>query len=238
MRCDVKTEQTDLAISSTKEADLVSQTCIFCFQGMPDELKAKTKMPAHIHSFEDLCPTHRRKFLKEFSKEDKKIAVDIVNTFGKTMSPLAAIFLPFVPFLVEEKHARDAKFLEDEKRIDDGVAAMWKAADSKYEKEEAARARYNEGKAKKPESPPSDDEVQDKEKKRPRAKKTVTPKLSDLAERLKNQMIKEGLSPSELMNRVSGGNLDTVGIQEAPAGNSQDEKRASKKRGRKPKGQA
>ena len=200
------------AIVKTEDikVEMVKSTCPFCYDALPQETKATiVEIPYHIKAFDDICTGHQKSFLEPFTEGDRQIAIDTVNTFGAFMNPSARAFLPNVPALVEGKKQKDKDYAATEKSLKEYMADMKKRVSERIAKEESAniemaikRGRMDD------EQEPTPKEhggsvIAKRVCKESKTDNKKPRKLSEIADAAQAQMVREGLSPSEIMNRVS-----------------------------------
>ena len=198
--------------------EMVKATCPYCYEALPQETKAAVvEAPYKIQSFNDLCEGHQKEFLDQFTAEDRQIAIDMVNAFGEFMNPSARAFLPNVGILVEGKKQRDKEYEKTRKSLKQYMKEMKTRVDERIAKEEVAKVEMaiRRGKMDDGMEAPSktnDSIVTKRTRKSPKAESPRPKKLSEIADAVQAQMAREGLSPSEIMNRVSSGPTESSNV--------------------------
>jgi len=186
----------------------IKDSCIYCHLGLSEKKRENHTAPLRISSFNDLCKHHQKLLLDQFPQKDRNLVVKIIDQFGKSINPLAKIFLTCIPSLIKDEKAREHnRELEAEKQREYRKQAAKRR--EIVQKEEAARqkAREEEEKKRKEEITRQKEYKKAKKKqkearareKRERAKsKRGNKLLSKAAKNLKNK----DLLPSEIMESL------------------------------------
>ena len=203
------------------KVEMVKATCSYCYDALPPEIKATiVEVPYKIKSFDDLCEGHQKLFLEPFAEGDRQIAIDTVNTFGAFMNPSARAFLPHVPALVEGKKQRDKDYAATEKSLKEYMADMKKRVDERIAREESAKVEMaiKRGRMEDEQEPTPKEHggsvIAKRTRKESKTEDKKPKKLSEIADAVQAQMVREGLSPSEIMNRVSFSANENIVSQE------------------------